>query len=102
MKPKRPLGRHFACQNDWRPSASKSSALSRSARRLHLCRRPEERVTGHDVERWKGSISAMTTEPTENNVLQTPYSSWLQTEVLHTLQQTVSDHPSDGALLGTH
>jgi tryptophan 2,3-dioxygenase len=30
---------------------------------------------------------------------QTPYSAWLQTEILHTLQQTVSDHPGEYAFL---
>jgi tryptophan 2,3-dioxygenase len=29
------------------------------------------------------------------NTPQTPYSKWLQTEVLHTLQKTVSDHPGE-------
>jgi len=29
---------------------------------------------------------------------QTPYSAWLQTEILHTLQQTVSDHPGEYGL----
>src|SRR5258708_4696347 len=30
---------------------------------------------------------------------QTPYSAWLQTEILHTLQQTVSEHPGEYAFL---
>jgi tryptophan 2,3-dioxygenase len=30
---------------------------------------------------------------------QTPYSAWLQTEILHTLQQTVSNHPGEYAFL---
>jgi tryptophan 2,3-dioxygenase len=30
---------------------------------------------------------------------ETPYSAWLQTEILHTLQQTVSDHPGEYAFL---
>jgi len=30
---------------------------------------------------------------------QTPYSAWLQTEILHTLQQTVSNHPDEYAFL---
>src|SRR5580693_7144258 len=30
---------------------------------------------------------------------QTPYNAWLQTEILHTLQQTVSDHPGEYAFL---
>ena len=32
------------------------------------------------------------------NTPQTPYSKWLQTEVLHTLQKTVSDHPGEYSL----
>jgi tryptophan 2,3-dioxygenase len=36
---------------------------------------------------------------TEQKTEQTPYSAWLQTEILHTLQQTVSDHPGEYAFL---
>jgi tryptophan 2,3-dioxygenase len=36
---------------------------------------------------------------TEQKTKQTPYSAWLQTEMLHTLQQTVSDHPGEYAFL---
>jgi tryptophan 2,3-dioxygenase len=36
---------------------------------------------------------------TERKTNQTPYSAWLQTEILHTLQQTVSDHPAEYAFL---
>jgi len=36
---------------------------------------------------------------TEQKTNQTPYSAWLQTEILHTLQQTVSDHPGEYAFL---
>ena len=36
----------------------------------------------------------MDTQSTKDNP-QTPYSKWLQTEVLHTLQKTVSDHPGE-------
>jgi tryptophan 2,3-dioxygenase len=36
------------------------------------------------------------TEPKKH---QTPYSAWLQTETLHTLQQTVSDHPGEYAFM---
>jgi tryptophan 2,3-dioxygenase len=38
----------------------------------------------------------MDTQSTEDSTpTQTPYSKWLQTEVLHTLQQPVSDHPGE-------
>src|SRR5260221_10667827 len=38
----------------------------------------------------------MDTQSTKDNTpTQTPYSKWLQTEVLHTLQRTVSDHPGE-------
>ena len=36
---------------------------------------------------------------TEQKTSQTPYSAWLQTEILHTLQQTVSDHPGEYTFL---
>ena len=36
---------------------------------------------------------------TEQKTNQTPYSAWLQTEILHTLQQTVSDHPGEYAFM---
>ena len=36
---------------------------------------------------------------TEQKTNQTPYSAWLQTDILHTLQQTVSDHPAEYAFL---
>jgi hypothetical protein len=36
---------------------------------------------------------------TERKTNQTPYSAWLQTEILHTLQQTVSGHPGEYAFL---
>src|SRR5258705_12427724 len=36
---------------------------------------------------------------TEQKTNQTPYSAWLQTEILRTLQETVSDHPGEYAFL---
>src|SRR5882757_482329 len=36
---------------------------------------------------------------TEQKTNQTPYSAWLQTEILHTLQQTVSDRPGEYAFM---
>ena len=36
---------------------------------------------------------------TERKTNQTPYSAWLQTEILHTLQQTVSNHPGEYAFM---
>jgi tryptophan 2,3-dioxygenase len=37
----------------------------------------------------------MTTQSTKDTAPQTPYSIWLQTEVLHTLQKTISNHPGE-------
>src|SRR2546423_4665680 len=36
-----------------------------------------------------------TPEPTATASGQTPYSAWIQTDILHTLQRTVSDHPGE-------
>ncbi|WP_354684324.1 tryptophan 2,3-dioxygenase family protein [Cupriavidus necator] len=39
--------------------------------------------------------------PVENTSGHTPYSSWLQTEALHSLQQPVSDHPGEYGFIVT-
>jgi len=40
-------------------------------------------------------------EPVSTAVGQTPYSAWIQTDVLHSLQRTVSDHPGEQAWIVT-
>jgi tryptophan 2,3-dioxygenase len=55
-----------------------------------------------EIERHKQNQTiSRTTKMNETRTKenQTPYSAWLQTEILHTLQQTVSNHPGEYAFL---
>ena len=48
-----------------------------------------------------GTASPESQAPASNGAGQTPYSAWIQTDALHALQRTVSDHPGEHAWI-TH
>jgi tryptophan 2,3-dioxygenase len=48
-------------------------------------------------EKLNDSVKLERPDPASASAGQTPYSAWLQTDVLHTLQRPVSDHPGEHA-----
>src|SRR5260370_26558940 len=76
------------------PLACRSSAIEDTTTKSS---RPRSRSKGATQNQTISRTTKMNETGTKEN--QTPYSAWLQTEILHTLQQTVSNHPGEYAFL---
>src|ERR1700730_737148 len=77
-----------------RPLACRSSVIEDTTTKSS---RPRSRSKGATQNQTISRTTKMNETGTKEN--QTPYSAWLQTEILHTLQQTVSNHPGEYAFM---
>src|ERR1700726_5951 len=77
-----------------RPPACRSSVIEDTTTKSS---RPRSRSKGATQNQTISRTTKMNETGIKEN--QTPYSAWLQTEILHTLQQTVSNHPGEYAFL---